>query len=374
MNSKFRATEALINLTALKNNFSEVVLKAGNNRFICPMIKANAYGHGAVQVARSLNEVRTTPLGVALVEEAVELRLAGIQNEIIIYGGFNLKSLSTIMTLKATIVVSDFFQFELLKNFRPQKIKIHLKFNTGMNRFGFKLDDVSLIKQRLVESPFLQLEGLMTHFYSSADLNKENSNTVAQARLFSQIEKEFSEFTLISHLFNSDAIVQSQQVQLSENIKWGFRPGIMLYGYASSGFRTLSKLLPVMNLTAEIQAVQKLKKNDTVSYNASWTAKKDSLIGIVGIGYADGIHRHLSNKGHVIVAEQMAPIVGNICMDFLMVDLTEIQSSKNFINEKATLFGEALGADKVADWMGTISYEVLTSVSSRVPRVYVETK
>ena len=378
MIKNFRSTYADIQLKNFDFNLSSILELAGTSRFVCPMIKANAYGHGAFPVAQRILKNAQLPLGVMLIEEALELRSAGIKSEIIVFGGFDQIGARQIVDAQLTPVVSQFEQLEFLNSFIVDSIDIHIKFNTGMNRLGFNISESDKIISFLKNHPRLKVKAILSHLYASQLSHLENSSAAVQAQCLSQMIEQFKDFGVHAHLLNSDAIVHLAQLKnqpqhfLNQH-NWGFRPGIMLYGYRTNEIQSPIEIKPVMALKSFILDVRPVKKGGSVSYNGTWTASRDSQVAIVPIGYADGIHRLLSNRAHVVVEGKKVPVIGRICMDFLMLDVSEISSVS--LQKKEVIFFDdrSQGADDLARAAETISYEILTSVSSRVPRRYIET-
>lgn len=373
----FRSTFAEIHLKNLDFNLTSIMNVAGPNRFVCPMIKANAYGHGAVPIAQRILQNFSLPLGVVLIEEALELRSAGIKSEIIVFGGFDQKGATQIVDARLTPVVSQFDQLEFLKNSVTHSIDIHIEFNTGMNRLGFNISEVHKVITFLRSHPKIKVKALLSHFHSSHLAYLENSASEKQAQLLLEMIDLFKEFGVQVHLLNSDAIVNLAQLKnqpqhFLNQYNWGFRPGIMLYGYRTNDIPSPIKLKPVMSLKSFISEVRSVKKGEVVSYNATWMAERDSRVAIVPIGYADGVHRLLSNRAFVFVKDKKVPQIGKICMDFLMLDVTDIPTSDLTQSEVVFFDEHHQGADVLALSAETISYEILTSVSSRVPRRYID--
>ncbi len=377
MMNSFRPTFAEVHLKNLDFNLSGILDVAGRERFVCPMIKANAYGHGAVPIAQRILKMAELPLGVVLVEEALELRTAGIKSEIIVFGGFDQVAARQVIDAKMIPVVSQFEQLEFLNQLVTGTIDIHIKFNTGMNRLGFNPSDADKIISYLKNHPQIKLKAILSHLHSSHLSADENSTSAQQAQLMLKLIDHFKEFGIFAHLLNSDAItnlaqIKNQPQHFLNRYQWGFRPGIMLYGYRNNEIQSPIQLKAVMALKSTIADVRQVKTGEVVSYNATWTATQDSKVAIVPIGYADGVHRLLSNRMHVFVKDQKAPMIGRVCMDFLMLDVTEI-SAPDLKKSEVTFFDDhSQGADVLAEAAGTISYEILTSVSSRVPRRYID--
>ena len=377
MMNNFRPTFAEIHLKNLDYNLSSIMDVAGTSRFVCPMIKANAYGHGAVQIAQRILKNAALPLGVALIEEALELRAAGIKSEILVFGGFDQSGAKQIIDAKLTPIVSQFEHLDILKSLVTDSIDIHIKFNTGMNRLGFNISEADKVISFLKAHTQIKVKGILSHFHSSHLAHLENSASFQQAQQMIKMIDLFKDFGVHAHLLNSDAIVNFAQLKnqpqhFLNQYNWGFRPGIMLYGYRTNEIESPIKIKPVMSLKSTITDVRQVKKGEVVSYNATWTSDRDSQVAIVPIGYADGVHRLLSSRAQVLVKNKKVPVIGRICMDFLMLDVTEISSTDLKKAEVVFFDDHSQGADVLAKSAETISYEILTSVSSRVPRRYID--
>lgn len=351
--------------------------------FFCPMIKANGYGHGDFQLAKFLEKDGVRHMGVALIEEGIGIRENGGQGHILVFGGFSEKSVSEMIHYRLTPVMSTWDQ---IKNFEAKADKnypIHLKFDTGMNRLGFDLEDADRLVDHMKKS-HLKLEGICTHLHSAEDAGHYFGESFKQLELFKNIEDKFSVFNCYSHALNSSGLlnfVHHRDQKLPHHIRnqQGARPGISIYGVTSLDQPTVD-LKPVMSLRSHVAKYKKVKKDQGVSYSITWKAPADSIIGVVPIGYADGYRRSLSNKGKVLFRGQLVPIVGTVCMDYFMIDLTQLVKNESFENlgpEEVTMwgldsFGNYLSAKDVAKEAGTISYEMFTGVSPRVPRHYLE--
>jgi len=374
-----RPTLAEINLSALWENIQ--ILKqlhatpAGEDRdFFCPMIKANGYGHGDVEVARFLSSKGVHQFGVALVEEGLRLREAGIKDSILVFGYFDSHSIKECLDHNLTPVVSCFEYLDLLP--KNTKTKIHIKFDTGMSRLGFRIEDMTKVSEQLSAHKNWQIEGICTHFLKSEDAFLDEGTTHHQMEIFSKIEKEFKKFYKVSHCLNSDAILnrfQGTEPYHQNKNYLGARPGIAIYGYPQfSGQGQKTNLKPVMTLKTVIAQLRKIKKGETVSYGGTWKALRDSLIATVAVGYGDGYPRNLSNQSWMLYKNQRVPLVGRVCMDYCMLDLTEYQNQHPHVGEEIVVWGPTLGADELAQKMSTISYELITKVSARVPRTYIQ--
>lgn len=379
----FRRTFAEINLENLEHNFNLLKLIAGENRFLCPMVKANAYGHGDIQVAQYLENIGSSHLGVCLIEEGLLLRNHYIKSDILVFRGFDKEGAQKIYDAQLTPIVSTWEQLKYLESVVDDKIKIHLKFDTGMNRLGFPIEEVEKLRNYFRQSKKLKLKAILSHFYQGEDAHIENGHSHNQALKMQQVYDFFRNDDVYVHLLNSGGIasfskpeVQANRKHYLHSINWGFRPGLMLYGYMPDSQFTHLNLKPVMTFKSVVNNIRLVRKGESVSYGASWKASKDSIVAVVPVGYADGVHRVLSNVGCVLFAGQRAPIVGRICMDFLMIDVTHIVSPdkiNSYNEEEVILFGfdqknNFLSAEVNAQAMQSITWEILTSVGERVPR------
>ena len=378
----FRRTFADINLENLEHNWNLVQKTAADDRFICPMVKANAYGHGHAQVGLSLQRSGANFLGVCLIEEGLELRSAGLKTDILVFRGFDKRGAEKILEYQMTPVVSTWNQIQALESAADEPAKVHLKFNTGMGRLGFDSNEAEKLFEYFKKSKKLKLKAIATHLSESADSLSADGVTAKQIKLFQNIKNYFQPLNVYAHALNSggvQALAESKFLNLDSAVTshaWGMRPGLMLYGYSSnSAFKALD-LKPVMSFKSVINNLRNISAGEGVSYNTTWKASRHSKVAIVPAGYADGIHRVLSNKAHVLVCGERVPIVGQICMDFFMIDMTDLCQKFNrqeWEEEEVTIFGSddaghLLSADEVSKLSSTISYETLTSVSARVPR------
>jgi alanine racemase len=369
---------AEISIENLLSNFNLLKSLIQPSHFFCPMVKANAYGHGDYQVTQALESAGATHVGVALIEEAVALRAKGVTLDILIFGLLDSKdAASTCVTKKLTPVIGDFSALDLLSEALAEQNKpsfeIHIEFDTGMSRLGFDVDAAPALINYLKVHPQLRVAGLCTHFFDGPTLSQKGSPAEQQLLKIKKVESLFrSELGYESalHVLNSDAALALQGQNDRPSV--GFRPGISLYG--------AQPLKPVMTLKTQVAAWHQLDVGQSVSYRHSggttWKAQQKSLIGVLPIGYGDGYLRALSNRGFVLCRGERAPIVGTICMDYLMIDLTEVESRHKRLlpHEPIVLWGEQLGqqlrAEEIASQASTISYELFTRLGERVPRVY----
>lgn len=381
----FRRTYAEINLDHLAHNFSEIKRVGGEGRFLCPMVKANAYGHGDIQLAKHLENLGASHLGVCLIEEGILLRNQGLKSEILVFRGFDKQGAQKIFDAQMTPVVSTWDQLSALESVADEPIKVHLKFNTGMNRLGFSPQEAEKLRTYFKNSVKLKLKAVLSHFYCGEDAVSQSGQSAKQAAVMTEIFSYFKDQGVFAHLLNSGGIaslaepaVKNDPNHFLHKENWGFRPGLMLYGYSPSENLQAIDLKPVMTFKSVVNNIRKLEVGETVSYGATWKAVQPSTIAVVPVGYADGVHRLLSNRGLAMFAGVQVPIIGRICMDFLMLDVTNAVKNKDlhkFNEEEVILFGydqngNFLSADLTAKAAETITWEVLTAVGERVPRHY----
>ena len=330
------------------------------------MLKANAYGHGAVEVARRLEKENCENFGVALYEEAVELREAGIQNaQILVFAPMTEGSVALSQKYNLTPVVLSDGDLGILKSeLKSGELKVHLKVNFEMNRMGFNPDKAREVINELQSMSSVQLTGLCTHFPTPENLTEENSATLSEISEFLEFVSEYDVPEV--HALNSATLIGLHLIQDERIHQLGMRPGIALYGAVPDMGKHLN--LPIeeaMTLCTQIMHLQNVKKGQGVSYLGQWKAPEDSMIGVLPIGYADGIRRSLAGKMQVHVNGKTCPQVGVICMDYIMVNLTHLDLDQPLHAEV-----QMTGIQEWADTAQTIPYEIMTGMSSRLPRVY----
>jgi alanine racemase len=375
MRTSIRPTVAEIDLAAIQRNLARIRQLVGPSVQIFGVVKADAYGHGAAPVARAI-EPLCSALAVSLVEEGMELRAAGIRAPIVVLGAYYNRHQDAVLSERLTPVVYDLGELERFAAAaarRGRPVGIHVKVDTGMSRLGVSVDELDAALARLRELPILRLAGLCTHF-ASADGPDEGVTQHALAlfeRCVARARAAFPELApqMITHAANSAATVRFPAARLH-----AVRPGLALYGAMPSRGRGLSGLElglePALRLTTRIMAVHEIPVGATVSYGGLWRAARPSRIATLPIGYADGYPRHVQGAS-VLVAGRRVPIVGAVCMDMLMVDVTDVPAAG--VGAAVTLIGrdgsEAITVDDVATWASTINYEILCGISKRVPRI-----
>jgi alanine racemase len=357
---------AHINLNALAHNLELVQSVAPGSRILA-VIKANAYGHGLVQAAKTLTSA--TGFGVARLAEAITLREAGVNKPIVLLEGFfDSKALVRARKLRLSAAVHSEYQVALLeqsvRSSAKEILSVWLKVNSGMNRLGFDLQSVESIRTRLKQIPTARLEVVMSHFSDADELSY--ANTRRQIDCFEQLTNDWS---IDRSIANSGGLLGWPE----SHYDW-VRPGIMLYGISPFSDQqlpenhavnsALSSLEPVMTLKSQLIAVNSVAAGSAVGYGSNWVCEKDSIIGVVAIGYGDGYSRQAEAGTPVMIAGERCPVVGNVSMDMLTVDLTHGPSVVP--GDEVTLWGEGLPAAEVAPYMHTIPYELTTSLTNRV--------
>jgi len=336
------------------------------------VVKADAYGHGAVAVTEALEKMGVARFGVATVQEGITLREAGFRVPILIMGAWLPEHGSEILNYRLTPIIYDADAAERLARLLPSDMRpypVHIKTDTGMGRLGLSPEQtLSLLQSPPLRGP-LRAEGLMTHL-ADAD-NEDPAYTKAQIQRFQglvdQIERGGFRIPLI-HAANSAAILFHPSAHFTS-----VRPGIMLYGYhTASPDRDAPDLVPVLRLTTKVVQVRGLPSGQRISYNGAFTTTRPSRIAVLPVGYADGYSRLLSNRGAVLIKEQRAPVVGRVCMDMTMVDVTDVADVRP--GDEAVLIGQqgaqSISAVDLAAWLDTIPYEILCGIGPRVPRIY----
>jgi alanine racemase len=361
-----------VDLTALAHNLTQFRRLLSPGCDVMAVVKANAYGHGAVETTKTLIRHGVSRVGVVSVEEGIVLRQAGIDAPIVVLGPLFREQIADLFAHQLTPVVSDVSVLPALGQAAtsfPTPYPVHLKIETGMGRLGLTQDELAgaVASGRFPKS--LQLEGLMTHL---ADIDGPTTQSTEQqlARFREAIEtvKRGGFRVPLIHAANSGGAVRFPQAQFSL-----VRPGIMLYGYHTlPSSLTVPDLKPVLSLRTCIAQLRTIQPGHRVSYNGTFTAARLSRIAVLPIGYADGLSRQLSNRGRVLVRGRHASIVGLVCMDMVMVDVTDIPGVT--VGDDVVLIGrqgeEQITAQDLAEWTGTISYEVLCSIGPRIPRRY----
>lgn len=363
----------IISRDALKANYQTLKEKLGLDRPMLSMIKADAYGHGAVEVAKSLSEAGCTIFGVGEVREAVILREADITGEIFVMMGFGREDAKLFFDYKITPVVFSWEAITTLSEIavkRESEISIHLKVDTGMGRLGFAIEELLDIARKANQLPGIIIGGMVSHF-AEADTPEAISNQIAIEN-FANLRMKFkAEFSASCHLVNSAGVLNFPKAYFDMG-----RAGISLYGYhpAGGGVSCDVKLRQAMTFTTRVIQVKTFPAGVGISYGHAYTTKKPTKIAVLPVGYEDGYSRSISNKAEVLIAGQRAPVRGKICMNLCMVDVTDIKDVK--VGDEVVLLGsqgeDNISADEIADWAGSISYEMLCMFGHSNNRKYID--
>lgn len=364
-----RPTRAEVNLDALRSNFEAVKQAAGGAQLLA-VVKANAYGHGGVTVAKALEAWGVDMLGVALVEEAIELRHVGVRAPILVLGGNYEGGYSHIVEYDLVPSVFRRDHYEKLSKAAEEagkSVKIHLKIDTGMGRLGVYWEEVDEFLEATQQFHGIKLDGILTQL-ATADVQDSPLMQSQMNRFLSALTsvRQHGHNPRFRHLSNSAAVSKFFHPEINL-----VRPGLVLYGLAPAPwFSEQTKLRPVLSWKTGVTRVQRLPQGATVSYGATWTAHRNSIIATLPVGYADGYRRSYSNRADVLVRGQRARVVGRVCMDMTMVDVTDIPGVQ--VGDEVVLIGEQLGnlisADELATLADTISYEVVCGIGARVAR------
>ncbi|MBT5030792.1 MAG: alanine racemase [Proteobacteria bacterium] len=354
-----RPTKAIINLAALRHNFDVAQSLAPESKLI-PVIKANAYGHGAVPCAKALSR-QAPAFAVACIEEADELRKAGITQTILLLEGvFEAKELSVAASQNYSIVVENQQQLTMLLDAElPSALIAWLKVDSGMHRLGFSPEQASAAWHALEESPNVVDElVLMSHFSSAEDL--DSPATGQQVKLVKALASEIGCKTM--SLANSAGLIAWPESRCAWN-----RPGYMIYGRNPLARNSL-ELKPVMQFVSKVCSIRTINAGDSVGYNGAWTAKRESTIATIPVGYGDGYPRTVKGGTPVLVNGERAPLVGTVSMDMILVDTTDIVDVE--MGAEVELWGEHITVDELGEYSNSSGYEVLTRMPARVLREY----
>jgi alanine racemase len=373
-----RPTRAEINLGNLRHNL-KTVRRAAGRASVFGVLKADGYGHGAPAVARTLERAGIDGFCVALVEEAVELREAGIGAPILVMSGaYYGQAWREILSRDLTPVIHDIAHAQqIAREVRLQNRKapaaVHLKVDTGMGRLGCDMRELAHVLEHIRAIPEVQITGLMTHLACADD--KSLDSVTVQLERFDRATRTAAEHGVtpaVRHAANSAAVFRASESRLSL-----VRPGIALFGIAPR-YGDRVDLRPVMRIRTEVVAIREIPKGEAIGYGWTFRASRSTRIATIPMGYADGLSRHLSNRGEVLVRGKRARIVGSVSMDLTTIDVTDLENVEP--GEEVVVLGpqqgeggkDAILAEEIAEHTQTIPWDVLTSVSRRVPRFYRE--
>lgn len=381
MDLYLRRTWAEVNIDAIQHNFNEIKKNLNNDTEIMCVIKADAYGHGAVFLAKLYEKLGASRFAVSNIEEAVQLRENGIKLPILILG-FTPASMAKILfdnNIGQAVFSEDYAKelsdFAVKNNIN---VKIHIKLDTGMSRIGFmyqniKRDSSSISEiERVCRLPGLEKEGIFTHFAVSDEADDGREVTLRQFECFSDAIEKLKTLGInfpVMHCSNSGAIIDYKQTYMN-----CVRAGIILYGLSPSqklGGRF--DLMPAMQIKSVIAQIKTVEAGSPVSYGCTYVTDKPAKIATVPIGYADGYTRSLGNRAYMTVNGKKAPVIGRVCMDQVMLDISDIEGVN--VGDEVTVIGDGknntVSFDDTAKMTGTINYELICLVGKRVPRVYI---
>jgi alanine racemase len=361
-----------IDLNALAENYRATKTLIPGSVSVLSVVKADAYGHGSIQVARRLEEAGTDYFGVATLVEGIDLRVRGISKPILILSSIMpWDEIGKFVEYDLTATVVNFEELDLIAGSGGKgPLKAHIKFDTGMGRLGFVADELPELVSRLGMIERIRVEGVMTHFSSSENRDEFGLEQIAR---FSAIRKDLKSSgidPLYFHMANSGAICNYPESYFEM-----VRPGIMLYGsYPDASLHGKIKLKPVMTWRSSISFVRNFPAKTALSYGRTYITEKASRIAYIPVGYADGYPRSLSNNGSVLIRGTLCPIRGRICMDWILADATvfpDIAPAEEVVLLGDGGRGRTITADEIAQQAGTIPYEILCGISRRIPRSYV---
>jgi alanine racemase len=390
-----RPTTARIDLNALKSNYRRIIESLAAEQPSHPpgviaVVKANAYGHGAAQVARALEESGADLLACADIEEGAALRAAGVKAGILVFGALSVSDLDGLFDCGLTPTISTPGAARAVQAAAARYravLPYHLKIDTGMNRLGFRFDNVRRTLPELFASANLQLEAIYTHFATADDLESplfklqrhrfdralvevdalHRSARTGGTATSASSPSSIAAFTpLYRHAANSAALLRDSRVWFDR-----VRPGLLLYGIAPPPLHTTIDVQPVMTLVSKVVAVKGLRPGEITGYGARFTAEAPTTIAVVPAGYADGLDVRLAGRASVLIRGRRAPIIGSVCMDMLMADVTGMQVSPG---DEVVIIGsqgnDRIDVREMAAAVGTIPWEVVCRVGSRIERVY----
>ena len=365
---------ARIDLRILEENFITIKGTLPPDVKILGVVKADAYGHGMVKIAGKLQSIGADYLGVATIDEGVDLRSHGVELPILVMSGLlPWEDLKPVLNNDLTLVVYDMATLKKIKEASGHTngvMGIHLKIDTGMGRLGFDPKNLNRLIEELRNSKNLEVAGIMSHFASS---ERRDEYGMGQVEAFKNVLETFQKHGIspgLVHMANSGALANYPEAYFSM-----VRVGLNLYGpYAAAELKEKFHLRPVMKLISKIALMREFPPECSLSYGRTYTTERATNVAFVPVGYSDGYPRALSNKGFVLVKDRRCPVVGRVCMDWVLIDITGIEDVS--LGDEVVLMGsgvsERVTVDEIAELTGTIPYEILCKISKRIPRIYAE--
>ena len=365
-----RQTVARVDLDAIRHNLRAIAGFVSPRSRVIAVVKANAYGHGAAEVALALEDAGAAMLACADIEEGIVLRRAGVRAPVLVFGALSISDLDGLFDFDLTPTISTpgaALAVQAAAARRGVRLACHLKIDTGMNRLGFRHDNVRRTLPDLLASANLSIDAVYTHF-ATAD-NPEHPAFAEQRERFTTVMQTLAEMGLTScktHAANSAALLRDERVWYDF-----VRPGLLLYGIVPPPLASTLALRPALSLHSRIVAVKGMRSGEASGYGLKTPFAAPATIAIVPAGYADGLDLRLANRGHMLVRGRRAPIVGSVCMDMTMIDVTGMDVAPG---DEVIIVGsqddETMGMREMAATIGTIPYELLCRVGSRIQRVY----
>jgi alanine racemase len=371
-NEVVRPTRVEVDLSILADNFAKIK-KHVNHAMVMPILKANAYGHGLVRVAKLMQHLKADYIGVAVLEEGILLRESGIDIPILVLGGIWGNQIPHFIKNNLTITASSIAKLNQIEEIAGQlnsKAKVHLKIDTGMERIGVHYYSAEKFLETAIGCNNIQIEGIYSHLANSE--LKDLSYTHLQLERFLDVNRFFEKHsfkTPIRHIANSGAIIQMPEAFLDM-----VRPGIMLYGvYPSIDIEKTIQVNPALSWKSLVVYFKVIKAGNPVGYGSTWKPEHDVRAVTVPVGYGDGYLRSMSHKADVLINGNRFPVAGTISMDQIVIN---IENCSAYNGDEVILIGNKDGnsitCEELAKWAGTIPYEILTNINTRVPRVYLE--
>ena len=365
-----RSTKAIVDLKAIANNVAQIRKRIGSNRDIMAVVKADGYGHGAVEVSLSALKSGANCLGVAVPEEGEQLRKAGIDIPITVLGLIQPEEAYKVVDFNLEQTLCSLEVAEALNQIASNEgtvVNVHIKVDTGMGRVGVQPMDALAFVRMIGRFKNLNLKGIFSHFSCADEVDKTFAKK--QVEIFDRLVREIETSGVRipkRHMANSAAILD-----LPESYFDLVRPGIMIYGlYPSNEVSHSIELKSAMTFMTKVMFVKWVPSGSSISYGRTFTTQKETLVATLPVGYADGYSRLLLGRGEVLIKGYRVPLIGRVCMDMCMVDVSEVENVQP--GDEVILFGEGLPVDEIAEKIGTINYEVVCAVGKRVPRVYIK--
>ena len=344
----YRNTYAKINLDNIKNNVNKIISNYNDYKYYIGVVKADTYGHNSSEVIKSIIDGGCNYLAVSSLDEALEIR-KDFSIPILCLGIIDTKYIDVCIENNIDITIPNINYFNEIKD---KKVTCHIKIDTGMNRLGIK--EKNEVNEIFNTTSNITIKGIYTHIYEASN----SINTNKQIDKFKELTNDIDLSKIeIVHIAQSDTLINYPKIDFCN----GCRLGIIMYGLTDSNL----ELLDTIELISEVIDIKKIKKDETVSYNGTYKAKEDELIGIISIGYADGVNRHLTGS-YIYINDKKYQIIGNICMDMLMVKIDENVK----IHDKVYIYKDINHIKYLSKYLDTIPYELICNISKRVPRVY----